>query len=550
MKVSEEGHKKARRMVQSMVDDRRPWLSFWKDLAEYVLPRRYVELETGPERKATTLRNSSILDGTGTIALNTCASGLLNGITSPARPWFKLREQGDFENSVTQVWLDDCAARLAFALSESNFYNAFATLYVDLAGFGTSVLLIYEDDETIFRFYNLAVGEYALLQNERGVVDRISFSYVWRVEQVVNRFGLENCSRRVQEAWKARGARLNDTVKIVCLLEPNHEDEMRVAKIHKFRLLCWEDTAEPGDLLERTGFREWPAVASRWAILGNDSYGTSATADALGDIKQLQQMTKRKAQAMDKLVSPPIIADASLQHRPTAILPNGVTYVSNLANNPGARPLYQIQPPLGEMSADIAAIQGRIREFLFNDLFKMISQLDTVRSAREIDARVEEKLILLGPVLERFGNEALDVTLARCFAIMARKGLLTPPPEGQDSQIQIQYVSILHDAQRAVGAAPVERYVSFVGNLIGVAPEVGDIPNWTTLTLDYANRLGIPAKDNYTIEEIEERRQARQEQEQQAAMAESAPGMAQAAQTLSETEVGGGADALSLMLGG
>jgi hypothetical protein len=304
----------------------------------------------------------------------------------------------------------------------------------------------------------------------------------------------------VQEAWKAKGARLNDEVKICCLLEPNLEDGLRVAKVHKFRLSCWEDAGEVGALLEHTGFREWPAVAVRWATLGNDAYGTSATADALGDIKQLQQMTKRKAQAMDKLVSPPIIADTSMQHRPTALLPNGITYVNNLANNPGAKPLYQIQPPLGEMSADIAQIQGRIREFLFNDLFKMISQLDTVRSAREIDARVEEKLVLLGPVLERFSNEALDVILSRCFAIMSRKGLLLPPPPTEDVDVDIQYVSILHDAQRAVGAAPVERYVSFIGNLISVAPEVGDVPNWTVLTQDYANRLGIPAKDNYTTD--------------------------------------------------
>jgi hypothetical protein len=33
-----------------------------------------------------------------------------------------------------------------------------------------------------------------------------------------------------------------------------------------------------------------------------------------------------------------------------------------------------------------------------NDLFRMISELDTVRSATEIDARREEKLVLLGPV--------------------------------------------------------------------------------------------------------------------------------------------------------
>jgi hypothetical protein len=181
----------------------------------------------------------------------------------------------------------------------------------------------------------------------------------------------------------------------------------------------------------------------------------------------------------------------------------------------------------------------------------MISQLDTVRSATEVDARVEEKLVLLGPVLERFENEALDPALQRIFSIMLRKGLLRPPPaEVAEAAIEVQYVSVLSDAQRAVGAAPIERYMAFIGSLVAIFPGIRNVPNIVEIALEYANRLGVPARGNNTRDEIAE---ATANEEQQQALAQSAqiaPDLAGAAKTLSETQVGGGADALSRVLGG
>jgi hypothetical protein len=44
----------------------------------------------------------------------------------------------------------------------------------------------------------------------------------------------------------------------------------------------------------------------RWDVTGNDPYGTGTAFDAIGDIKQLQHETRRKAQAIDKMVDPPM----------------------------------------------------------------------------------------------------------------------------------------------------------------------------------------------------------------------------------------------------
>lgn len=550
MQIDEQLFGRIQRTYKSMIEDRRPWIENWREIASYVLPRRYLTLEANNGAVLATMTNNKIYNGRATIAMKVLSSGMLNGITSPARPWFKMWVPGHMDNPDVALWLDDTVARLTMALSMSNFYTSMATVFTDLSCFATGGMLIEEDDDEIFRCYNFALGEYALMQNERGIVDRVSYGFRWRVEQVVNEFGLENCSQRVRDAWTAGGARRNEKVDIRCLIEPNYNEDRLVAAVHKYRKIVWEDKgADPKQILAARGYREWPGTFPRWETIGNDSYGTGPTHDAFADIKQLQHMTKRKAQAMDILISPPMIASNHLSQRRSQLVAGGITFVPD-TSQVGMKPAYQIQPPLMEMSNDISNVEIRINEFYYVDLFKMISQLDSVRSATEIDERVEEKLILLGPVLERFQNEALDVALFRVYSIMARKGLLLPVPEALlGENAQIQYTSILADAQRAVGATPVERYISLIGNVAGARQEVLDVPDWDALVRWYGEQIGVPAKLNKSQDKIDAERQARTQQQEGAAVMEAAPGLAQAGKLLSETQVGGGSNALQQIMG-
>ena len=270
--------------------------------------------------------------------------------------------------------------------------------------------------------------------------------------------------------------------------------------------------------------------------------------DALPDVIQLQLETKRKAQGLDKAINPPIVADIQLQHRPTALLPNGITYIAG-ANSFGAKPLYQINPPIQEMTQDIKDVQVRIRETFFNELFQMISQLETVRSATEIDARREEKLILLGDVLERFENEALDPAINRIYAIMQRRKMLPPAPqEIEDQPVEIQYVSILATAQKALAAAPTERWVGLIGNLAGTVPEVLNIPDWDELVRNYGLDIGVAAKNMKPKEESQQDTQDQKDAQDAAGAAQASLPAVQAAELLSKTQVGGGASALQQLL--
>jgi hypothetical protein len=113
-----------------------------------------------------------------------------------------------------------------------------------------------------------------------------------------------------------------------------------------------------------------------------------------------------------------------MKNEPASVLPGAVNYVADMSTA-GFKPAYQVDPRIAELTQDIQEVQNRVQSLFYADLFLMISQLDTVRTATEIDARREEKLLQLGPVVERQENEVLDPIVQRVYSVMSRRGLLT-----------------------------------------------------------------------------------------------------------------------------
>ena len=536
--------------LSGMRTPRYSWWVHWRELANFILPRRYKWLITPNEMSRGTQLNNGIIDSSGTVAARVCAAGMMSGITSPTRPWFRLGIEGlqlnDSSNQAS-LWLAEVEKRMLKVFAESNFYNAMATLYLDLVVFGTGVSICYEDFENVVRFYNPCAGEYYLDAGANYEVDALGREFTMTIKQVVQEFGYENCSESVRKSYDEPGQRSREIV-IGHLIEPNDGSGN---KKWKYIELYWERGNTNEKPLRSSGYREWPVIAPRWDLVSNDVYGRSPAMDALGDIKQLQQETKRKGQAIDKMVNPPMLADVQLRNQPASLMPGGITYVSGM-QNVGYKPVYQVTPPIRDLKDDIKEIQERIKVIFFNDLFMMISQLDTVRTATEIDARREEKLIMLGPVLERFEQEALDPVIERVFGIMMRGGLLPDPPEEIleiGGGLNVQYVSMLAEAQRAVSASGMERVMGLAGNIAAADPSVMDNINIDEFIAEYADLMGVPPKIIRSKDEMAAVRDGRQKQQQQAALLQQTDAAVKGAGVLSKTDVGGGQNALAAMMG-
>lgn len=533
--------------------ERYSWWAHWRELADFMLPRRYRWLITPNQANRGSQINGHILDSTATVAARVCASGMMSGITSPSRPWFRLTlPTFDLDQSgPVKLWLDEVQTRMMRVFAESNYYTAKATQLLDLVIFGTAPMIIYEDYDDVIRCFNPCAGEYFAASSARLAVSSLYREFTYTIAQLVEEFGLENCSEGIRAAFKTGGAQLVREVIVCHAIEPNdpRQGGEVVPKRFPFREVYWEWGSSQAQILRARGFHESPFSCPRWDLAANDSYGRSPAMDALGDVKQLQLMTRRQAQGIEKLVNPPLKGPVELKNQPASMLPGGITYIATQGLE-GFKPVYEVPPQVTQISELIQQVGARIKETFFNDLFLMISNLDTVRTATEIDARREEKLIQLGPVLERFQSESLDQDIERTFAIMHRAGLIPSAPHGIQGQwFDVEYMSMLAVAQRAAATTAIERLAAFVGNLTAADPAAFDNIDPDEMIDEYADALDVPPKVLRAAAQVAQIRQARQQHAQQQQALQTSMAAVQGAQTLSQTDVGGGQNALQAIMG-
>lgn len=551
--------------------NRYSWWTHWRELADYFLPRRYKWIVTPNQMSRGSPINQHILDSTGVICARNLASGLVSGKSSPTRPWFKLRV-GTVDSTTTSpvsLWLAECERILYLIFSESNFYNSIAQFYYDLVIFGTATMLIYEDYENVINCINPCAGEYYLDIDGKYRPTIFYREFTLTVAAVVNEFGYENCSQSVRSLYDDKsGANLTREIIVAHSIEPN--DDGRAAELgfsdrFAFRELYWEwggsaspqgSNFQPQGFLRRKGYYSQPNIACRWDIVSNDAYGRSPGMDALPDQKQVQLETRRKAQAIDKMVNPPLVADAQLKNQPASLLPGGLTFIQGMAANggkPAMVPIYDThQFPVQDISADILLAQQRLSKTFFNDVLMTASQYETRSNvtAVEWDMRKSESLVALGPALDRIDYEGLGPVLDRVFDIATRAGILPPaPPEIQGQMINVDYVSMLAQAQKAAASGGIDRLLAVAGNLLAAKPDVMDNID-TDYALDkYSSLLNNDPKIIRSPEAVAQIRAERQKQMEAQAQAEQIAALSQAGKNLSDTDLGGGVNALQAMGG-
>jgi hypothetical protein len=537
--------------------NRYSWWVHWRELADYILPRRYKWLVTPNQMARGSPINQYILDSTATISARNLASGMMSGITNPGRPWFKLKI-GRMDSTTTSpisLWLAQCERLMMLVFQESNFYNAMAVMYFDLVVFGTAAVLIYEDFNDVVRCYNPCLGEFYLDQNDKYRFDTFYREFTLTIPQVVDKFGYDNCSQSVKVLYDTGEAALTREIIVAHAIEPNNDGrKFGLSERFSYREVYWEWGQSNEYVLSKRGFFEAPMVCPRWDLVSNDPYGRSPGMDALPDTKQLQLETKRKAQAIDKHVNPPMVADIQLKNQPASLLPGGVTYVAGIQSGktPGFAPVYQVNPDLGAMMEDLKEIKSRISEIFFNNLFKAASMYEPKSNvtATEWDMRKAESLVMLGPVLERLYDEGIKPAIERTWAIMVRSGILPPAPREIAGQpMEIEFISMLSMAQQAAATAGIERIFGIVGNLAGIDPAATD-----NVDIDFgldkmSELLGNDPRLIRSPEQLDAIRAKREQQAAQQQAQEQALAYAKGAETLSKVDVGGGRNAIQQMIG-
>ncbi|KKM18436.1 hypothetical protein LCGC14_1665740 [marine sediment metagenome] len=525
------------RRFASLKTERQSFDAHYKDLAQFIQPRRGRFFTTDRNRGGK--RHQSIINSHATYAHRTAMTGLFAGIMNPARPWFRWEtdDKDLMEFGPVKLWVENLEELMREIFLSGNLYNMAPTLFGEELLFGTGCMLHTDDFNDVARFYTLTAGSYWIAQDGLQRVSTLGREYEMTVEQLVGQFGTSNVSDHVKTQFD--NGNMDTWVPVAHMIEPNPQFDPRRAesRFKAFRSVKYEISNPDKDkFLSRKGFDRFPSYNPRWEVTGEDVYGTNCPAmTALGDVKGLQTEEKRKGQAIAKMVNPPLKGPASLRQVPISALPGGTTAYDLGTGQDKLGPLYQVDPRLGELMADIDKVERRIDRAFFVDLFMAISSMEGIqpKNQLELSQRNEERLTQLGPALGRNHGELLKPLLENTFHQIVEADILPEPPEElKGKELNVKFVSSLAMAQQALATAGMERLTAFTTQLSQIRPEVVDKLDADQMIDEYGRLTGVPARVVVPDDIVAEVRQARIEEEQR---------QQQAAQLMELAKSGGGA---------
>lgn len=522
----------------ALKQEREPFIDQWIEISRHITPSRGKFLPLGKSKNEARSRWNTIVDNTAVRAANILAAGLMSGMTDPSSQWFALTTgtANLDESQEVKVWLDQVQRIMEMAFTRTNTYQALHQGWRDVGCYGVMAMCVIEDERYGFHCYPLALGEYCIGTDFRGIPDTLYRRFTMTAGQLVARFGRAKLSNAILNNYD--NGKVDAEYKLIHAIEPRFD---RDASKRDNRNMPWRsvivliDTDSDKDgILEESGFNEFPCVIGRWGASATDIYSEEAPGMiALGDSKQLQHEQIQKGNAIDWQINPALILPTAARDNPQDFEPGGRSYIDNPTTQDVVKSAWQVQTNVDHLRLDISEVQQRINQAFSVDMFMMLSGQSVGRmTATEVAERHEEKLMMLGPVLSRLNNEVLKSLIERVFAILYRQGQFPPAPEElQGVELSIEYTSMLARSQRAIRANALDQFLARIGQVAQFKPEVLHKVDGFRMVDEYADYLSVAPS---VVVPTDEAKAALQAQQQAQAQQQQAMQQQQAADSLAK----------------
>ena len=484
-------------------NDNANWKAYQEEINTYVIPRK-AWVNTMKQR-GERLKMGFIFDSTAIRSLKIMAAGFHSNLTNPSTKWFNLRTRvlELMNNKTVQIWFKQVEDIIFSTLNSSNFDTTIQEMYLSVGSAGTSAILTQRDPIEKVRFTEIPVGQLAFEEDANGRVNKMYRTFPLTAEQAYEKWG-------------------NKAGKVVL---DNHIDKpgMKVFFIHyvgpreKFNPnmvdnlnmpfeSVWAEKEEK-QLIFESGYKEFPYAVARFYKDSSDPMGYSPSMDVLADIKLASASTKTMLRASMKSADPALIAPSKGFILPLNSNPGAMNYRDEGTSADDLKEM----PHGGNIPITlevIQMIQKNIEAAYFVPLFQALSNVTKTMTIPEIQRRISENMVLLGPTVGRFTQDVLDNIILRVFSILYEDGALPPAPEEiQDQELDIVYISPLAKAQRETEIYSIQSFMGDVGAVAEYKPNALHILN-EDRTLRLIGRIrGIDPELLNSEEEVAEIRQ-------------------------------------------
>lgn len=473
----------------------------WKDIRSFLAP------DTGCFDDPVSDKNSNkdpyYTQNINTLPMyyvNNLSTAMVSNLTPSRLKWFRLSvEDATREES---IWLTNAENKLYRLYESSGLYEKLYGTFKEAILYGPNLLGVQRDAKTAFRFIPMTVGEYWTSEGQEGTINSCYRHFALTNMQLLEQFGKENLPDKIIDALEKDNTEELHTVIHCVEPNPNYLPQFKNYNNKPYLSVYFLADDNSGRFLDYRTTSYFPFMCARWERVENNPYGVGLGRQILGDVKSLQAYERDLAKANKKMIDPPMLGSNQLKNAKKDASANGITYTDDPN---GFRPLYNVNYATREALENITRITQRIYQLTYNDLFYALLNKDKSMSATEAQGIQQEKMTMLGSVVERLQTEFLKNLVETTFTIAYQDGWLDTPPESLvGKNMRVEYTSLLAMSQDINDLSLVERYLRFVSSVAGINPIAARKPDILAMCDFYAKRLGIDQSLNVPNDVVEE----------------------------------------------
>lgn len=525
--------------------DRQQYFDHWREISEWLDPRRGQWLwDYNKAQDRGRKKQGRIINSHAGLAAKIMANGMQSGVTPRSRPWFEAESLNPDANTDrdAQEWLLFVQNTLRSLLESSNFYATTRINYRELGTYGGGPISVVQDAVDVVRYRQHTIGSYYVGIDAKGRIDTFGEELVLTIDQMLDRYGYERLSQAAQRC--ADMGRYDAKVRVMRLIEPNRSpfyDPNGVGwQRMPYRTVDYDPADSSGATLSTSGLFRFNIAFPRWETVSDEAYPSNCPGmEALGDIKGLQAEEYNKAEAIEQIPRPTLVAPASLKGKADRPVPGETIYSQQMQGQQGIARAFELNPQIGEIRQDIREIEFRIDRHFHRDVFQAITMIDRAQTREiEIDARIREQMGQIGPIVEDLLQTQNDTLLQLTYEAADDMGIIPPaPPVIAEAPLRMNYVSILAQGQNASDLDRLDRFHGAVLRVSETHPEARhrfDADKWIQ---EYGSSVGVPVDVISDDREVQAARTAEMEANAAANAAATAKDATAAMQQLGNTDI-------------
>jgi hypothetical protein len=536
---------------------RQPHEDLWRTIDDHISPGG-LRLQLSDAGRGTR-EDGLIINGTADKCFEDFQNGMMAYGTNPSEQWIEfspedpeLAKYGPVANFCEAVAKDQLSI-----IESSGLYKVFKGVFANGGKFGNGLMWLEErlDGRVVFG-QNMAPGQWWIGKDQYGDPNVFYREMRMTTRQVVEKFcgdprkpDWDKVSAEVKRNWDnhlyGTPADVGHLVTPNADYNPRHVD----AKEKRFKSCYFEigkelSTRDKEKYLRESGYDLFPGLFFPWDVSGDDVYGMGSPGMvSLSDVKELQHWALKTAEAVDKIVNPPLMGPASLRMNKVGFFPGAINVVSDVdLQRGGYRALHEAPGKVIEANDRESRIEARIKDAWHMQAFRFMEiERDTKRTATEWAMRQQQSMLgLVGP-MDRINQGILNPVTERLFSYQVSQGRVGPrgieiPDELQGQKLKIRYVSRMAQAMRSVNIAGIDRMLE---TAIMISNEGKNPQVWNTINLyeamyAKADAMDTPPKMMRSAEEVQAIEEAQAKAQAQAAQAEQIQAMTASAKNLAQ----------------